>query len=113
MVAFGTSVPWLLDGTVRIDSGKRMFSLLVTYLLTVAPGAPGPNPEVIGLAQGANIVSVASEHDQVNAAWRLLDGDRTTVWCSKQSQKAPQEIVISLPRKFLISAIAGNSLPTP
>jgi hypothetical protein len=69
-----------------------------------APIAPPPKPNLLGLWQGASVVSRTAELDLGHSAVRLIDSSRGMVWVTPAGDPA-QSVVLSLPARTRIDRV--------
>jgi outer membrane protein OmpA-like peptidoglycan-associated protein len=91
-----------------------MRSLAVTLMLSwslVGAGARAEQPRanILELVNGAVIVSVSSSYGGGWQPYNLVDGSRTSGWCSAEGEPLPHTIIFELSQAYALTSVAVDT----
>ena len=87
----------------------RVFSLVLILILATIPSQAGEDNDLLDLDSGSLVLSATTQYGGRWNAQALLDGSNLTGWSSAKGYPYPNEFLIELPRKCVLSSFVVDN----
>ena len=87
----------------------RVFSLVLILILATIPSQAGEDNDLLDLDSGSLVLSATTQYGGRWNAQAILDGSNLTGWSSAKGYPYPNEFLIELPRKCVLSSFVVDN----